>query len=263
MIKIRLGRKRDEGSLRPLTEKEIQKRLYGAYAEIVETQEKPNAEWSESPRIEKDLTFPPPKKEHTFSFPWKKTFSFFQKTFSWLLNFLKILLRKGATGWGIGIVAVLFLFAGIHTLNAYRAAAMKAPRPPAPAVARVKPVPRETSLKKPEVETPTAKPVLQELETVPPPVKPLKKETPPPPQKPYVIQVCTYVNETDAQRLADQLNQAHIPSFHQSLRRTNGKTFYSVFVGRFGTFSEAQAKLKEFREKPVAKDFPDSFVRAL
>ena len=33
LTKLRLGRKKDEGSLKPLTEREIQKKLYGAYRE--------------------------------------------------------------------------------------------------------------------------------------------------------------------------------------------------------------------------------------
>ena len=145
------------------------------------------------------------------------------------------------------MVALLFL--GIHVLNGYREKAMKASKPK---------MPLETSSLREEVPSLVA--------PVSPASPPVAVEPPPPPPTPrrsYVIQVCTYASRTDAERLAEKMKAATLPAFVEPLGRANGKTFYPVFLGRFETFQEAQAKLKEFRGKPVSRDFQDSFIRTL
>ena len=97
-------------------------------------------------------------------------------------------------------------------------------------------------------------------EPAPPP--PVAKPTPPS-SKSYVIQVCTYTSPMDAEQLAEKMREADLPAFVEPMGRASGKTFYPVFLGRFETFQEAQARLKEFRGKPASKDFQDSFIRTL
>lgn len=234
--------KRSESSLRPLTEKEIQEKLYGAYREEEESGVKEGM---------KSVLAPPPRRKEKiyFSFPRRKVLSILSKGLKGLLKFSRNLLSKWAKGWGLSLLGVALLFLGIHVLNQYRAQAMKAPR--SVAIRAVSPprAPRVSPL-----EAPTK-------EEIPPPEK--KPAPLPPSPKPYVIQVCTYANQTDAEGLAAKMKAAELPAFVEPMGRAGGKTFYPVFLGRFETFQEAQARLKEFRGKPVSRDFQDSFIRTL
>lgn len=272
MIKTRLARRKEEDSLRPLTEKEIQQKLYGSYSQNPSVlSEEGEKEFVASPRKNKNFFSRPSKKvslslpKLSIRFPWREILSIFLKGVQAIFNFSRTLGAKVATGWGISVLVVAALFLGIHALNVYRASAMKNPaKPRAYAESPQKKIPRgfppltasEVSL--PAVTGSALKP------PTPAPEPPIVKETPPvASDKPYVIQVCTYARKEDAQVLAGQMNAAHLSAFVQPLQRPNGKTFYPVFLGRFETFREAQAKLKEFREKPIGRDFPDCFVRAL
>lgn len=91
--------------------------------------------------------------------------------------------------------------------------------------------------------------------------RPLKQPAASP--KPFSIQIATYAREEDAQALAERLKGEGLASFVRSFRRTNGKTFYSAYAGRYASFREAQAKLKELKSLPASKEFPDSFIRTL
>ena len=282
LMKVRLGRRRDRENLRPLTEKEIQKKLYGGYVEAPlppESSEPLRVEFP--PAFKKGKTRPalPSKiKKIRISIPWGKIVSAFAVGFKATFSATRILVSRIATGWGLGILVAALLFVGIHSLNNYRTAAMKAAKPRRPEmVQRVFKRKVRTPEKFPsplQPATPEAKQPAKREEKVSSPVLPspaavnVVKEPPialPPPEtgKPYVIQVCTYANENDANKLVNQMKQAGLPAFAQSLARTNGKTFYLVFLGRFETFREAQVKLKAFRSEPLARDFPDSFVREL
>ena len=81
--------------------------------------------------------------------------------------------------------------------------------------------------------------------------------------KPYVIQIATYINREDAQKMSDQLVQEGFPSFIENLSRQNGKVYFCVFIGRFGAYSEAESMLSEFKKKAIAQPFQDAFIRAL
>jgi len=282
-------KKKGEENLRPLTEKEIREKLYGAYFETGSaTKEEEVEEFLASPVVgrPRQVTAAPPIKKKvpslpkvSFSIPWKDIFS---KTFRFLRgagSFLKFVLSRMTTGWALSVVVVGVLFAAIHTLNVYRASAMRNPKPraitevPKKIKARkatpLSPlVPNEavpsslkTEVGMPSLPTiPAAAPKEPAVVTTPP----AKKVMPPPAlPKPYVIQVCTYSQEEDAERLVREMSDARLPAFYKPLQRANGRTFYPVFLGRYENFQEAQAKLEEFREKPVAKSFPDSFVRTL
>lgn len=281
-------KKKGEESLRPLTEKEIREKLYGAYFETGSATKEEEAEEFVAPplgRPRQVAAVPPIKKKVSslpkisFSIPWRAIFSRTLRFLQGAGSFLKFVLSRMTTGWALSVIVVGVLFAAIHTLNVYRASAMRNPKPhavtgvpkkikarmPAP-LSSVVPNEAVPSSSKTEVgmaslpTIPAAAPKEPVVVTTPP----VKKVTPPPTlPKPYVIQVCTYSQEEDAQRLVREMGDARLPAFYEPLRRANGRTFYPVFLGRYGSFQEAQAKLEEFREKPVAKSFPDSFVRTL
>lgn len=250
LMKLRIGRKRDEASLRPLTEKEIQKRLYGAYQEEGGLKEEIESILAEPRRKEKGFVFSPEKKA-SFRRAWQKGVSSFAKAFAGFAKFSAKFLQKTASGWGAGILIVALLFLGIHVLNGYRVKAMKASRPQ-----KQQPPAQTRFVEAGSGEVPASVAPLPTVQAPPPP-------PPPSPRKPYVIQVCTYANQTDAEGLAEKMRAANLPAFVEPMGRTNGKTFYPVFLGRFETFREAQAKLKEFRGRPVSGDFQDSFIRTL
>lgn len=252
MMKVRLGRSKEGVSLRPLTEKEIQQRLYGKYAQgesgLKERMEE--AEFLNPSRKEKTFILDPEVKIPSVSLskvwssiPWREVSSLLLKGFQALGAFLGTFFQKAATGWGVSILVVVSLFLAIHALNSYRATAMKISRP----------VPRVEAL--PEVAAPFPVPAVK---------PPVPNNVPPTPvEKPYVVQVCSYDRPSDAERLVEEMVGANLPAFAQPLRRTSGKVFYPVFLGRFETPQEAQSALREFLKKPIAKDFSDSFVRSL
>ena len=268
-MKVRLGKRRERESLRPLTEKEIQKKLYGGYIEAPlppESSEPLRVEPSAPKKGKTRPTLPIKIKKIRISIPWGKIASAFAVAFKATFSATRILVSRIATGWGLGILVAAVLFVGIHSLNNYRTAAMKAAKPRRPEmIQRVfkrkvrAPETKQPPTREEKVSSPVPSPAAAENVVKEPPVAPPSPET----GKLYVIQVCTYANENDANKLVNQMKQAGLPAFAHSLARTNGKTFYLVFLGRFETFREAQVKLKAFRSEPLARDFPDSFVREL
>ena len=277
LMKVRLGEKKGKDSLRPLTEKEIQKKLYGGYLDTPQVEEEAEPEWVAPPKSKKGketrtVALPKePKKKITVSIPWGKIAASLSVAFKTLVGMVRILLSRVATGWSLGIVAIVVLFLAVHSLNSYRTAAMKATKPKRPqtiemARRRRRPNPPNKTVQLSLEKKPLRQEMMPPLMPVSPVLSVVKEITPPPAsgtQKPYVIQVCTYASEADANKLVDQMKQLHLSAFAQSLARSSGKTFYLVFLGRFETFQEAQLKLKEFRSQPIAKDFQDSFVREL
>ena len=269
MIKVRLGRKKEEGTLKPLTEKDIQERLYGTYQIQPALKEEIEAEFFGPARKQKKIIVIPGKKL-SFSIPWRQIFAGFEKVFAVLFssaeNFFRTILSKAATGWGLSILVVALLFMGIHALNGYRTQAMKSERP-----AMILTPAKENSGRPRKIRHKVAPPTQETVETS---IQPLSgaaaptgiSQAPPTPswsEKPYVIQVCTYARQDYAEKLVGDLKGSAISAFSEPLQRPNGKVFYAVFLGRFGTFGEAQARLEEFKKKPVAKDFLDSFIRTL
>ena len=278
MIKTRLGRRKGEDSLRPLTEREIQEKLYGSYlTDQSGAEQKSEARFvgstRDSTRKEKLVILSPRRKTSfsapkiSFKVPWRGILSFLFNGLRIVWDILKTLLVRVMTGWGIGVVAVVSIFLSIHMLNAYRATAMKNFK----IHFELKPYRKRTiHERRHQVEQKvqavgTSSVVL--TPTTPGPEVVVKDEAPPPVsvagEKSYVIQICTYSREEDAQKLVEQIGQSNLSAFLQPVQRSSGKTFYLVLLGRFESFTEAQAKLEEFRQNPIAKDFPDSFVRTL
>ncbi len=265
MIKVRFGRRKEDAGLHPLSEKEIQKKLYGAFTGSIKTtaEETPAAE----PRWAGEA--PPPKERVAIrkpsSFPWKKVGLALVEIAEAVGGTIKRLLPKLSANWSIGAGIVIALFLGIHTLNIYRATAMKNPKLVAvpPRASEAPAAPKET---RPETEAgpsaPVVSPASRKIRTRSQKSS-LSITHTPAPKKHYVIQVATYANPGDAQRLSDQMTQAGFQSFVQSATRSGGRTFYLVFLGQYGTSQEAEVQLKEFRNQSLAKDFPDSFIRVL
>lgn len=271
-MNLDFGNKKEEKWLKPLSEKEIQAKLYGNYQEG-RVQEKSEPEWSE--RAEPS---PAPKKTPTLverpklprlnlprvNFPWQKIasilFEVAQTVGGGLLRAGKAVFSRLLTGWGVSFLVVVFLFLGINALNSYRTHAMKTSKgrkiSPQSVVVPAGPLDRNHKpLSRPAEPVKAAAPIS-------PPAAKLVNEAGI--KKPYVIQVATYAQPQDAERLTRQMTEANLSAFHQTLTgRNNGKTFYAVFLGRFETFSEAQAEQKKFTQTSFSKDFPDSFIRSL
>jgi len=81
--------------------------------------------------------------------------------------------------------------------------------------------------------------------------------------KRYVIQVATYSNSADADRIVESLKGEGAAAFSKSLTRPSGKVYYSVFIGRYSNFEQAQQNLESFRKKDASKSFQDAFIRTL
>lgn len=259
MIKVRFGRRKEDAGLHPLSEKEIQKKLYGAYSESIKApveEQPPAAEprWAGEAPAKERVAIKKPS-----SFPWKKIASALIEILDAVGGTLKRFLPKLSTKWSMGTGILIALFLSIHALNLYRAQAMRNPtsNPVAP---------KNLSEPRPEPETqPSAPPFSRSPRRILTAAQksPLPSASLPAPKKSYVIQVATYANSGDAERLSDQMTQAGFQSFVQFATRSGGRTFYLVFLGRYGTSQEAEARLKEFRNQSIAQDFPDSFIRIL
>jgi len=283
-----------EDGLRPLSEKEIQKKLYGEFhkgAPAVDEEEvrpsqkmseKTEAALHESAEKAPSLRGPNPFRPRPglqkptsptvlFSLPWRDFLSIFFRASLALGNFLKEWLAKLGTAWGMGAAIVVAIFVAVHLLNAYRTTAMETARQrpvrvtpravpralssaPAPAAFEdpVPPTIDETPLKAPSLTSPEVAPVIER-----------KEPEPPLPARLFTLQIATYARAEDAQALLAKLERQGLKAFSRPSPRSNGKVFHPVYVGRLATFQEAQAKLKEFKARPLSKEFPDCFIRSL
>lgn len=278
MIRVHLGRAKEKKPLRPLTEKEIQDKLYGLYQEGNSPRVEAPEEFQEPPQPlkPKRIVLPSgsPKKKTAFSIPWRAILGLFSgmiqgagRGLEGLWRFFQGGFTKIGTGWGLGIAVVLLLLLAVSTLNDFRAKAMREPPPVSstlPSPDWIKSLQKAAAggeeAARPE---PIGWPVAVAIPTSP---EPPRVETPVPPEvikKPYVVQVCIYARKEDAERLVQQMTQEKFTAFYQPIRRSNSKMFHPVFLGRFKTFQEAQAQLEEFRKHPLSQSFPDSFVRSL
>ncbi len=294
MIKVRFGKRKRDEMLRPLSEKEIQEKLYGAFHVEEDSRDEGNSRGFQALLEERPVKVaerpsgaiiaPPKREKASFRSFWSKLSPILSKIFKFvwnvlkafltaLWNFGKVLFKKLTTRWGASILAVTLLFVAIQSLNAYRAGAMKA----APKTSFGIAAPRKT-VSTPALSSGTSSSKQTSLNSQETVLRPVSESTGPevgsavgrnePPTipsflKPYVIQICSYAREEDADRLTRQMTDSRWPAFYQQVDRASGKAFYLVFLGRFETFREAQSKLDEFRKDPIAKDFADSFVRSL
>lgn len=160
---------------------------------------------------------------------------------------------KKLSVWALGILGILALFAGVHLLNVRREEAMT--RKPAPRMQQEAPV-AEAPIVPAEAESPAV--AAEETAAVETPAA-LAGET----DGKYVVQIATYFSEADAVKVADELKAGTWPSFIRSVPRSDGKVFYSVYLGRFQDYQQAQEVLTKFRKTAVAGPFQDAFIRKL
>jgi len=80
----------------------------------------------------------------------------------------------------------------------------------------------------------------------------------------YVIQVATYSILEDANRIIQNLNQAGFESFYKrEIRTSTGHSFFTVCLGRYESYTNAQEALAKFRKVAVARPFQDAFIRTM
>ncbi len=189
---------------------------------------------------------------------------------------------RALISWSFGIAALLALLFSVHVLNVRREQAMKEARVHRPAamakkIKIQKKVVLQAVTEEPSVKTAPAAvdQVLPESESIAQQqvqTEPAAETVSPKEQKPalrsegkgkFVIQVATYVIEDDANQLRVDVRKIHISAFVKGLTRSSGKTYYSVFLGRFETFKSAQETLSNFKKSDVARSFNDAFIRTL
>lgn len=302
LTKVRIGNKKEKISLKPLSEKEIQRKLYGSILSSTSVEEAPEPRWMEPPKFKevrevkevkdtkefkekekKPVTERPwitlPETKINISIPWKKIGAACSAIFKTAFGLGKVFFSRLATAWGMGALIVAVLFISVHSLNTFRTKAMKAPkqddsmvlvrkaaRQKAAQVKQETKVPESTLPPSPVVKERASKEVPLPAAVVVPGLPGLEQPAAVPPvstQDAYVIQVCTYASQTDAEKLIEGLKGEQLSAFFQSSTRSSGKTFYLVFLGRFKDLRESQARLKEFRSKSISKSFSDSFIRTL
>jgi cell division septation protein DedD len=163
----------------------------------------------------------------------------------------------------ISIAGLLaFIFFGIHALNANREVAMKSP-------AKQVRAPVRHAAVVPKTEEPKAVPAVQtvvvpqEVREEPAPVRETAPAAAPETRTGFGVQVATYVNEDDAQSALGRFQKAGFEAFVKSTRRSEGKRFYSVYLGPFESYRKAQTELAKFKKNEVSKPFQDAFVRSI
>lgn len=158
---------------------------------------------------------------------------------------------------------VLSVFLGIHFLNLNREQAMKRSRQSNASipVAAIEKIPG------------TAASTVNIAEDNATPLSPVSidKNLPPSsqgigvkePEGRFVIQVCTYANESDAKRLLTRIQGEKYPTFIKRMNRSGGKRYYLVFIGGYRDVGEAKRTLADFQKRDIARPFKDAFVRTL
>ena len=81
------------------------------------------------------------------------------------------------------------------------------------------------------------------------------------------VSASRHINRRIAQQLINHtftcLENAGIPVFVKSLSRPSGKVYYSLFLGRFKSYSEAQRQFESFKKLEASRPFKDAFIRTL
>jgi len=200
--------------------------------------------------------------------------------------FLRVLqsfdLRKPAVRrviyWIAGAAALFSIFMGIHLLNVRREEAMKAPPK-----AVSKTAAKEAAAKKAaasEAKKAATVPVKASEALTPASAEvssaAAKKEEASAEVKEtaaaastagaagrYVIQIATFAGPNDAERVQKTLKAAELPVFVKALTRPSGRVYYSVFMGRYATFDDAQEGFDLFRKNESGKGFQDAFIRTI
>ncbi len=190
------------------------------------------------------------------------------------LEAILIFLKKGQNRYWVGAIVFLSILLGsIHHLNVQREIAMKTPRsrPVAPMVQarNISESPAPVSALAARLERAPAAPLSPTVSTDIVPGENVNALTPSEPasaggaQGAFVIQVVTYATQADGTGLLKRLNQDGFSGLVKQSTRNTGKIYYTVFVGRFKTYREAQENLAQFQKKEISKPFQDAFIRTL
>jgi hypothetical protein len=173
--------------------------------------------------------------------------------------------------WGSGLVMLVLLLAAIQGLNSKREIAMKTSVPKAPkkiaakAVLKKAAVPVAADSQEQEIGVNVADrnevPLTRAQEDTKVVIK--KAASAEVSRGRFVIQVATYVIRDDANRLLQDLQKIEPKSFVKGLSRSSGKTYFSVFLGRFESFQEGQQALAKFKKTDLSRSFKDAFIRTL
>lgn len=82
-------------------------------------------------------------------------------------------------------------------------------------------------------------------------------------QRFFTLQLCVYENEELTRSVVKRLRSRQLDSFYTPVTTRRGRSLFQVFVGRFGSFSEAQLYLERLKKSNALQDYPDSFIRPL
>lgn len=77
----------------------------------------------------------------------------------------------------------------------------------------------------------------------------------------YTIQLVVYDDPRITQRLVDSLKSKNLDAFTRAIKTSRGKDRYLVFLGHYRTYQEAESELSRYRKANLLATFPDSFVR--
>lgn len=203
--------------------------------------------------------------------------------------FLRLLqsfdLRKPAVRrviyWVAGAAALFSIFMGIHLLNVRREEAMKAPpkaesravkkeaaaqKAAAAETKKAATVPAKASeaLRPASTQTSSTAAAKNEQAQAAVPVKETEAAVSTAGAAGrYVIQIATFAGPNDAERVQKTLKAAELPVFVKALTRPSGRVYYSVFMGRYASFDDAQEGFDLFRKNESAKGFQDAFIRTI
>ena len=80
-------------------------------------------------------------------------------------------------------------------------------------------------------------------------------------EKYYTIQLIVYEDATQSLHVLTNLKKKKLDVFLKPTKTSRGKDLYQVFLGHFKSYEEAQSALSKYHKKNALADFPDSFVR--
>lgn len=178
--------------------------------------------------------------------------------------------KKVAIG-GVAVALLFVLFSSVHYLNVKRKEAMSGEKPAASSESSN--VVAATASATPNTERSDASTRAQNADSNPLTTREATVESnsvaAPATSAPtvgdgrFVVQIATYVTRDDAQRVVDQFNAEAWKSFVREMSRTGGRTFYSVYLGRFADYDTAQQVFNDFKQTELAEPFQDAFIRTL
>ena len=262
MTKI-LSKKGQGEPLHTLDEKEIQKRLYGHYhREIVPSRE--SSDFSRTTQSSSQFPFP----------ERAPSISFLTQLRMFVTQFREVVLRTVQKfPWKFAAIVMALLFAAVVVFQFISFSFEKTRtffrKQNGVVVQKVEEPLTASKLQMVVKGEASEKSELKKVESkaVPVTVVPIQSENAVaqlPKKKFYAVQVCTYQREEDAQKLARELQSLNFPAFYRQFLSSQQRiSQYIVFLGKDETYTQANARLSEFRKTKQFLTFEDSFIRSL